>query len=442
MSDILLTQYNGAILKYIAKALGWITNWIYTGLSFIGIENIGVAIIVLTIVIYTCMLPLTIRQQKFSMMSRKMNPEVKAIQEKYKGKKDQASLQKMNEETQAVYAKYGVSPMGSCAQLLITMPILLALYRVIYNIPAYVFKVKDEFSVVVDGIVGTDGFADKMAGFVDTMKLGSLRANFVVGEGNTIDQVKNFVIDVIYKMDTTGWDGIRDLFSSDSTLVGNITSLQERMAHLNTFIVLNISDSPLKIIPQCWKQMISGGASTFFSISLVTLLCCIAIPFLSYFSQVLNIKLMPQPDASSAGDQQAQSMKMMNNIMPLFSLVMCFTVPVGLGIYWVASAVVRLVQQVLINKYLDKHEAEIMKKNEIKAKKKMEKRGIYQERIRQAAQMSGKKDNRLDKSMSSDEKKSRLQQAYEAAQQAQTKNPKSMTAKANLVKQFNEKNNK
>ena len=124
MTDIILTQYDGAILGPIAKLLGWIMNGVYLFLSKMGIENIGLSIIVLTIVIYTCMLPLTIKQQKFSIMSRKMNPELEAIRKKYQGKKDQDSQMKMTEETQMVYDKYGVSPTGSCIQMLIQMPIL------------------------------------------------------------------------------------------------------------------------------------------------------------------------------------------------------------------------------------------------------------------------------------------------------------------------------
>ena len=97
MSDILLTAYDGAILGPIAKFLGWIMNGIYVGMySIFGIENIGFSIILLTILIYLCLLPLTIKQQKFSKLQQKMQPEILAIQAKYKNKKDQASLQAMN----------------------------------------------------------------------------------------------------------------------------------------------------------------------------------------------------------------------------------------------------------------------------------------------------------------------------------------------------------
>ena len=81
-----------------------------------------------------------------------MSPELQAIQAKYKGKKDNDSMLAMQQETKEVYAKYGVSQTGSCLQLLIQMPILFALYRVIYSIPAYVTIVKNAFSPLVEDL--------------------------------------------------------------------------------------------------------------------------------------------------------------------------------------------------------------------------------------------------------------------------------------------------
>ena len=164
---MLLTQTTG-LLRPFAVIMGYIMQGIFWFLGlFMEYPNIGLAIILFTAIIYILMLPLTIKQQKFSKLSNKMNPEIQAIQAKYKGKTDQESMQKMQLETQAVYAKYGVSPSGSCVQLLIQMPILFALYRVIYNIPAYVGKVKEVFIPVVDPLsqkIGTQGFDELIQG--------------------------------------------------------------------------------------------------------------------------------------------------------------------------------------------------------------------------------------------------------------------------------------
>ena len=141
---MLLTKSTTFIIGPVANILGYIMNAIFWLQSQIGIENIGLCIILFTIVVYLLLTPLTIQQQKFSRLSSKMNPELQEIQKKYKGKnQDQQAMMAMNEETKAVYAKYGVHPMGSCLQLLIQMPILFALYRVIWNIPAYVSSVRD-----------------------------------------------------------------------------------------------------------------------------------------------------------------------------------------------------------------------------------------------------------------------------------------------------------
>ena len=153
---ILLTQQSG-FLKPIAIILGYLMDGIFVLLDKMGIPNIGLSIILFTIVIYGCMTPLTIKQQKFSKLSAKMNPELQEIQKKYKNKKDNESMMAMNEETRAVYDKYGVSPTGSCLQLLIQMPILFALYRVINAMPAYVKQIKEAYFPLVDKLIGQVG---------------------------------------------------------------------------------------------------------------------------------------------------------------------------------------------------------------------------------------------------------------------------------------------
>ena len=85
----ILTQYTGAFIGPVAKLLGYVMNWIYVFLdSVFHIQNIGLCIIIFTIIIYLCLLPLTIKQQKFSKLTQKMQPELQAVQKKYKGKKE------------------------------------------------------------------------------------------------------------------------------------------------------------------------------------------------------------------------------------------------------------------------------------------------------------------------------------------------------------------
>ena len=188
MNYILLTQNSTPIFKYVVQILGFIMNLIFEFLDLIRIPNIGLSIILFTIVIYLLLMPLTIKQQRFSKLSAKMNPEIEAIRKKYQGKQDNESMLAMNQETKEIYAKYGVSPSGSCVQLLIQMPILFALYRVIYSMPAYVTKLGNAFGVLADKIMqASDG--------VETVKGLSAAAmyakNFEI-PGNT----RNAIIDV------------------------------------------------------------------------------------------------------------------------------------------------------------------------------------------------------------------------------------------------------
>ena len=131
MNMIVATKSGVPILGQVSTLLGWLMDGIYRVLDMIGIQNVGLSIIIFTLIIYMILTPIQIKQQKLSKMTAIMNPELQAIQKKYKNKKDQASMMKMQEETTLVYQKYGVSPMGTCLPLLIQMPILLALYQVI-----------------------------------------------------------------------------------------------------------------------------------------------------------------------------------------------------------------------------------------------------------------------------------------------------------------------
>lgn len=436
MSEMLLTAYDGAILGPIARLLGWMMNGIYYLMELVGIGNVGLSIILFTIVIYLFLFPLTYKQQKFSKLSQKMQPELTAINKKYQGKKDQASMMAMQEETQAVYEKYGVSMIGSCGPLIIQMPLLFALYRVFMNVPAYVSGVKNLFvkpldgnaTSLVDGIMATDGYQQTMTDLATELKIVTQpAADFMSSDTSAI---ANSIVDVTYKMNSAGWEALKEAFPS---LTDVISSTYESASHVNNFFGMNVSDTPWHII-----------TTNFANQSYLLVVAALLIPVISYVTQVLNMKLMPQSSGTSGNEQSdamAQQMKMMNKTMPLFSLVMCFTVPVGLGVYWIAGAVVRIVQQYFLNKHFEKINLEdIIKKNQEKAKKKREKMGIAEKQISNAAKMNTRQMvDASKKQMTSAEKELELEKANAARAKAKAG---SMSAKANLVRDFNERNSR
>ena len=424
MSELLLTAYDGSILGPIAKILGWLMNGIYNIMAAIGIENVGLAIIIFTIVMYMLMFPMTYKQQKFSKLSQKMQPELNAIRKKYENKKDQASMMAMNEETQRVYEKYGVSMTGSCGQMLIQMPVLFALYRVFMNVPAYVTGVKEHFIPLAEGIMSTEGYAAKMTQLVADNKI--LTQPAVDFTQTDVNVITNYTIDVLAKLGTSGWNSLSEIFPS---LESTIASTYETVSKINALGPLNISDTPWVII----KSSFASGA-------IVVAFCALLVPVASYLFQVLNIKMMPTSN-NNQNDQMTQQMNMMNKTMPLMSLFMCFTVPVGLGIYWVMSSVVRLVQQYFLNKHFEKINLDdIIKKNQEKAKAKREKMGITENQIRNAAQMNTRR-TMSDKANTETfaEKEMLLEKANMAKANAK---PGSMAAKANMVKEYNERNSR
>ena len=429
---MLLTAYDGAILGPIAKLLGWLMDGVYKVMEMAGINNVGLSIIIFTIVIYTLMFPLTYKQQKFSKLSQKMQPELKAINKKYEGKKDQASMMAMQEETQAVYDKYGVSMTGSCGQMAVSMLLLFSLYRVFLNIPAYITSVKNNFSALVSGIMATEGYQETMTQLVTDLKINTIpRADFTVTDTTALS---NFLVDVLNKMNSAGWETLKDTFPS---LSDTISSTYETVSHVNNFLGMNIADTPWQII------------TTNFPIhNYLLVFTALMIPVLSYLSQVGSLKLSQQSTnnnnkktGNEQNDAMVQQMEMMNKTMPLLSLVMCFTLPTGLGIYWIISAVVRIVQQFFLNRHFEKINLEdIIKKNEEKAKKKREKMGISENQISNAARMNTR--TMVDKSKNSlmtAEKEAEVEKAKAIASKAKEG---SLTAKANMVRDYNERNNK
>ena len=400
---ILLTKSSVPIIGQVASIMGWIMDGIYRVLDLVGIQNLGLCIIIFSIIIYALMTPLQVKQQKFSKLSSVMQPELQKIQKKYKDKKDQASVQKMQEETQLVYQKYGVSPTGSCVQLLIQFPVLMALWQVIYKIPGYVGSVKNVFTGLVDQITSVSGYTDLIQNFITDNKM--TRVQLALDNGKA---TSNSVIDFLYALSPSQW---KDLASMDQ-----------------------------------FKGFADTINTTSAEISKMQNFCGLNIPILAWATQVLNYKLMPQATSSAEGavDTMQASMKTMNTVMPLMSAVFCFTFPVGLGIYWIASAVVRSVQQWFINRHLDKMDInDLVNENMKKMEKQRTKEGLPPQKITNQANQSTKNINtKIDKGSSNTNAEERARKVEESYQNARNAKPGSITAKANMVRDFDERNKK
>ncbi len=446
---IFLTQNSTFIIGPVAQGLGFIMDAIFNFLDLLSIPKIGIAIALFTIVIYMLLTPLTYRQQKFSKLSAKMNPEIQAVQAKYKGKKDNASMAAMNEETKAIYAKYGVSPSGSCVQLVIQMPILFALYRIIYNMPAYVTKIKEAFFPYVDSLISSNGSAAYVTNSDNFNIVNQFSKQITESEAiqNAISNgtfniektseaytvVSNTYVDILNR--ATG-DELTNLNHAFSSIGNEFTNMIDQLDRYNTLFGLNMSQSPSTMISNFWADGAIG-----------MIIVALMIPLLAAATQWISIKLNPQAANQPQATEQnamANSMKTMNYVMPIMSLVFCFSLPSGLGFYWIMGAVVRTVQQIIINKHIDKTDIkELIEQNKEKYEKKnakrierMKKAGIDPNAMANAAKMNTK-------SISSKASVTNVSEIKSESVSTNTSSKHgSLASKAGMVKQFNEKNTK
>lgn len=432
MDYLVLTKTGGMILGPVSQILGVIMDLLFRFTSSMGVLNIGLCIILFTLVVKVLMFPLTIKQQKSSKLMTVMQPELQAIQNKYKGKTDNDSMMKMNVETKAVYEKYGTSMTGGCLQLVIQLPILLALYRVIYNIPAYVSSVKVYFMQVVYAITNVANAVDLQEGAGASLLKFAMDHNIPltgvtnIGDlvGVTGEALGNKMVDILYKLNPEQWIELGNQFPSAASVIAENSLAIEKM---NSFLGINLSTNP-------WQGMSPNAAWL--------------IPILAGLSQWFSAKLMmsnqPQQDENSTS---AQMMKQMNVMMPLMSVFFCFTFPAAIGIYWVASSVFQIIQQLIVNAYLSKVDMdEMIKKNLEKANAKRAKQGLPPQKISQNAMVNAKNIQAAQQreEQARNEKLEKTKQQVKESNEYYNKDakPGSLAAKAAMVAKYNEKHNK
>lgn len=417
---VLLTKSTMPIVNWVAEVLGWLMNGIYS----IGVHNLGLCIIIFTLVIYAFMTPLQIKQQKFAKMNAVMAPELQNIQKKYRGKKDQNSQLKMQEETMGVYEKYGVSPTGSCLQMLIQMPIFFALYQVIIKIPGYIGGIKDVFASAVSHITDVSGYSDIIFQFV---KDNAIKNSYIPMSGKLSS---DHVVDFLYSLSPAQWDKLADVDKFQG-FADVLNQTADKLHPMQNFLGLNIADNPWALIQSGWSTQ-----------HYLLILAAVLIPVLAWGTQVLNMKLIQTASntSNSTPSQMETTMKTMNMFMPLMTAFICFTFPVGIGIYWIIGAVIRSVQQLIINRHLDNMDMEdFIKKNKAKMDKKKAKLGVTSQNISQQAKMNVRNIEEPKRKNIADKSNSVKNTASYTAEVPKTK-PGSLASKANMVAQFDANN--
>ena len=299
------------ILHWIGLGFEWLINVPGFGSFILGTVYFAIALEIL-------MIPLGIHQQKNSRKQAKLRPREMAIRNRYKGRNDQATQQKVSKEIQDLYAKEGYSPMAGCLPLLITMPFLIFLYYIVIDPLTYIIGapagLSSAFLTFADAPVAAGGLG---------MALGSSRGTIEV-----LSLIRENGISI---------DGFADFayFANGSECLNALSGMADRIPDFNLF-GLNLGLTP-----------------GFDSKARAILLIMPVLTFIAYWGTgKINRKFTFQPMQN--GDQkdpaQGCSNNMMNIMMPAMSAFFTLYVPAAVGLYWIFKSILGVGKQYILYK--------------------------------------------------------------------------------------------
>ena len=285
-------------MDIIFKPLGWVLELC----SKIVGGNYLFAILIFAVFVEIVLLPFGISQQKKSIKQARLRPKEQAIHKKYSGRDDKPTQMKMNEEIQELYQKEGYNPLGGCLPLLIQLPLLLALYNVVINPLKYICGLSDDAVLQIQAIVGGNSGRSTMG--------------------------------LLNKIKATPFDAFQNV-------EGFTQEIYDNMPNLNVFGVFDLSLTPQQCLNADSLKTIAGWLVVLIPI----------VTFVAYFlSMKLNRKFMYQPMNDANQAQMGCSNKVMDFVMPLFSVFLAFTYPAALGLYWIFKCLLGILKQFILSK--------------------------------------------------------------------------------------------
>lgn len=288
------------LFGFIAHPLGIFLNFIYNTIAF---HNYGIAIILFTIFIKLLLLPLTIKQYRSTAKMQEVQPKIQEAQQRYKNDKE-----KLNQEMMRIYSENKVNPAGGCLPLLVQMPILFSLYWVISQPLKYMFQKSAE----------------------------------------TIQALFNLIPQEIA--------GTMQSFSYDIPILNYFNEHPEELSKAEGLLFSN------EVLDLNFLGIFNLGLTPTFDYTKFTsdlrYLPLLLIPVLSALTTWLSTKYT-MPQTSSSSSQANSTANSMTKIMPFITAFFAFSVPAGLGLYWIISNGVQIAQQMYMNKYvINKKEAD------------------------------------------------------------------------------------
>ena len=336
------------MIDWIVNGLGHVLNWIYVGLGELGVSNIGLTIIVFALIMRLILFPLTYKQQKNSKIMQYAQPELNKVMKKYQGKRDNDSMMQMQMEQQAIYQKYGTSSTSGCLPMLIQMPVLFAIVRIVYNIPNYIPSVREVYMNIAQPMVNA---GEKVVAKMSTLATELQATQYFKDYGSTSD-----VISLLFRFKEASWDKAAEIFASYPDVVQNINQYAGKIREMNEFAFgINLTESPK-----------SHGLFSIY----------ILIPVAAALFQLLQTMTIKQPDMQD-NMGMAKSMKMMMFMTPLMSLIFYYQLSSAIGLYWAATALFSVLQQVFLNWHFNHMDIEKLIEKQMEKAKKNNKKSFY-----------------------------------------------------------------
>ena len=346
MDFVFLAQTNNFILKPFAWILSKIVDVLFQlTSSFTVSHSLGITIILFTVIVRSLLMPLTLKQQRSSRKMQRIQPQIQKIQDKYKDKTDPESKQKMSMEMQEIYTKNKTSPFSGCLPMLIQMPILFAMYEILRNLPFYITDIGDIFESMATQVMAIEGYET-----IITETFSSVTKSLTKFDATKL----NSVVDFLSHLSRTQWVEFMDItgLAADAAFVEG----QQLQNSMNAFLTFNLSEIPGWGWPGIIWPVLAGGTTW----------------LQSWLMQRATDK-RNRINKTKANSQQQSTMKTMNIVFPFMMAFFVVTMPLGLGLYWVAGNVFSIIQQYFLDMIIDKEEREdaIRRRDEFEEKKRM-----------------------------------------------------------------------
>lgn len=411
-----LTKQGGLFLGPISNLLGYIIDFIYGLFCNIGITEVAITIIVFTVFVRLCIFPLNVKSARSGRVSSYIQPEIDKATKKFHGKKDQESMMEMQRISNEIRSKYGVSMTGGCLPILFQFPIMIALYRVTQNIPAYIPRIKELYQPIADAIFNNASAGEKL----QELREGASNLKMV----KLSLENKDSIIDVLAKFSNDDWTNYSSMVGNDvsSAISANVDKIKEVYI---LFGDLNIT--------------------TTYGLALTTAL---VVPFIATLFQILLTITSPQQTDSDPTQQStANMMKKVSIFMSIFYFFICTFSPLSFGLYFATTAVFSFITTTATNIYYNKCDMEkIVEKSKEKAAKKAEKRKAsgkktFMERMQEAADANNAQNAANSRNISKNVATTNLKNYESKVNSNQKYREGSLASKANVMQRYNDSNN-